>query len=115
MGSGRIIGSCGQKTAIVKDKRDGAKKALNAQSKADFRVMINFVELAKGAGATAAGFGNTYMNDTGIHIDIALTGQAAGDLTGIKPGNCWGGRDPSRKYAPTFALAPVALQDVWKA
>ena len=33
MGSGRIIGSCGQKTAIVKDKRDGAKKALNAQKK----------------------------------------------------------------------------------
>ena len=31
MGSGRIIGSCGQKTAIVKDKGDGAEKALNAQ------------------------------------------------------------------------------------
>lgn len=94
---------------------DKFKKALNAQSKADFRVMINFVELAKGAGATAAGFGNTYMNDTGIHVDIALKGQAAGDLTGIKPGNCWGGKDPSRKYAPTFALAPEALKDVWKA
>ena len=33
MGSGRIIGSCGQKTAIVKDKRDGAERALNAQKK----------------------------------------------------------------------------------
>ena len=40
MGSGRIIGSCGQKTAIVKDKRDGAKKTLNAQKKASIRRQI---------------------------------------------------------------------------
>ena len=30
MGNGQIIGSCGQKTAIGKDKCDGANKALNA-------------------------------------------------------------------------------------
>ena len=92
---------------------DKFKTALNAAVAADLRVMVTFVEAAKGAGATAAGFGNTYMNDTGIHVDIALKGQAAGDLTGIKPGNCWGGRDPSKKYAPTFALAPQCLKDIW--
>tara|TARA_S200000501_G_scaffold375520_1_gene427793 strand:- start:927 stop:2054 length:1128 start_codon:yes stop_codon:yes gene_type:complete len=92
---------------------DKFKSALNSSVAADLRVMVTFVEAAKGAGATAAGFGNTYMDDIGIHVDIALLGQAAGDLTGIKPGNCWGGRDPTRKYAPTFALAPQCLKDIW--
>ena len=94
---------------------DQFKTPLRADVAKDLRVIVAFVEGCKGAGATAAGFGNTYMGDTGIHVDIAQKGQAAGAITNIKPGNCWGGRDPNRKYAPSFALSPQCLKDIWAA
>jgi hypothetical protein len=94
---------------------DEFKTPLRADIAKDLRVIVTFVEACKGAGATAAGFGNTYMGDTGIHVDIALKGQSAGAITNIKPGNCWGGRDPNRKYAPSFALSPQCLKDIWAA
>mgnify|MGYP001409963409 CR=1 FL=1 len=54
------------------------------------------------AGADAIGQGNKYMGDTGIHIDIALTGQSAGNLTKISSSAFWGGKSAKRSLAPAY-------------
>ena len=57
----------------------------------DLVVMVKFAEACKAGGATAIGMGNGYLNNTGIHIDVAWTGQDAGYISGILPLRYWGG------------------------
>ena len=68
----------------------------------DLAIMVAFMKACKAAGADAIGQGNKYMGDTGIHIDIALTGQSAGNLTKISSSAFWGGKSAKRSLAPAY-------------
>ena len=54
-------------------------------------VMIKFAEACRDGGVTAIGMGNGYLNNLGIHIDIAWKGQSSGYISGVLPLRFWGG------------------------
>ncbi len=91
--------------ADVKIFKDGfSGRELSSRNADDLAIMVAFMKACKAAGATAIGQGNNYMGDTGIHVDIALTGQSAGKLTKISSSSAWGGRDAKRALAPQYLV-----------
>jgi len=54
-------------------------------------VMVKFIEACKEGGATGIGMGNGYLNNIGIHVDIAWTGQQSNYISGVLPLRYWGG------------------------
>jgi len=103
-GSNRHDNGYAADIVIYKDGFDG--RELSSRNSDDLSIMVAFMKAAKAAGATAIGQGNKYMGDTGIHVDIALTGQSAGQLTKISTSSFWGGKGAKR------ALAPAYLKDI---
>jgi len=85
-------------------------QALSSRNAEDLSIMVAFMKACKAAGADAIGQGNAYMEDTGVHVDIAITGQKIGKLTKISSAVCWGGRD--KKGNPRFNLSPQYLKDI---
>ena len=105
-GSNRHDNGYAADIVIYKDGFDG--RELSSRNSDDLSIMVAFMKAAKAAGATAIGQGNKYMGDTGIHVDIALTGQSAGQLTKISTSSFWGGKGAKRSLAPQY-LADIMV------
>lgn len=99
-GSNRHDNGFAADVVIFKDGFTGQE--LSSKNANDLAIMVAFMKACKSAGATAIGQGNNYMGDTGIHVDIALTGQSAGKITKISTAAAWGGRDARRVDAPQY-------------
>ena len=99
-GSNRHDNGYAADVVIYKDGFDG--RELSSRNADDLAIMVAFMKACKAAGADAIGQGNKYMGDTGIHIDIALTGQSAGNLTKISSSAFWGGKSAKRSLAPAY-------------
>ena len=99
-GSNRHDNGYAADVVIFKDGFQG--RELSSRNSDDLAIMVAFMKACKDAGATAIGQGNNYMGDTGIHVDIALTGQSAGQLTKISTASFWGGKDAKRGLAPQY-------------
>ena len=105
-GSNRHDNGFASDVVIYKDGFQGQE--LSSKSATDLSIMVAFMKACKAAGATAIGQGNKYMGDTGIHVDIALTGQSAGQLTKISTSSFWGGKGAKRSLAPQY-LADIMV------
>ena len=105
-GSNRHDNGYAADVVIYKDGFQGQE--LSSKSATDLSIMVAFMKACKSAGATAIGQGNAYMGDTGIHVDIALTGQSAGQLTKISTSSYWGGKGAKRALAPQY-LADIMV------
>jgi hypothetical protein len=103
-GSNRHDNGYAADVVIYKDGFTGTE--LSSKRAEDLAIMVAFMKACKAAGATAIGQGNAYMGDTGIHVDIAITGANAGVISKISSVKYWGG-----KGART-ADAPVYLKDI---
>jgi len=75
----------------------------------DLVVMIKFAEACRDAGATAIGMGNGYLNNLGMHVDIAWKGQTAGYISGVLPLRYWGGTNG--KTPPKYLSDLMAPKD----
>ena len=75
----------------------------------DLVVMIKFAEACRDAGATAIGMGNGYLNNLGMHVDIAWKGQTAGYISGVLPLRYWGGSNG--KTPPKYLSDLMAPKD----
>jgi hypothetical protein len=105
-GSNRHDNGYAADVVIYKDGFQGQE--LSSKSATDLSIMVAFMKACKSAGATAIGQGNAYMGDTGIHVDIALSGQSAGQLTKISTSSYWGGKGAKRALAPQY-LADIMV------
>lgn len=74
-------------------------RVLTSRSSNDLPIISKFIRSGFAAGATAAGMGNGYMNNTGLHIDIAA-GQP-----GVNAARVWGGPNASRANAPSWLVS----------
>ena len=79
---------------------DGAGTELQTIVPEQLAVMVKFAEECKNAGATSIAMGNGYLDNIGIHVDIAWKGQNAGIIAGVLPLRYWGG--PNGKTPPKY-------------
>ena len=105
-GSNRHDGGYAADVVIYRDGFQGQE--LSSKNANDLAVMVAFMKACKAAGATAIGQGNNYMGDTGIHVDIALSGQKAGRITKISSATAWGGKNARSSLAPKY-LADIMV------
>lgn len=101
IGSNRHDKGFGADVALFSDGR-----LLIGTNADDLSVILKFIKECEAAGATGVGFGNGYMNDRCIHVDIAWIGQKAGLISGIPTSRYWGGVDTRTANAPRY-LADV--------
>lgn len=101
-GSNRHDNGYAADVVIFKDGFQGLE--LSSRKAEDLAIMIEFMKACKAAGADAIGQGNAYMGDTGIHVDIAITGQSAGKLTKISSAKAWGGKNAKANLAPQYLV-----------
>jgi hypothetical protein len=71
-------------------------RRLDSGVEADLSLIQQFVTKAKSNGISAIGMGGGYMNNVGIHVDIAY-GQP-----GVGSAKYWGGRTARARYAPAW-------------
>jgi hypothetical protein len=88
---------------------DDAGTELSTLTPNDLVVMIKFAEACRDAGATAIGMGNGYLNNSGMHVDIAWKGQTSGIISGILPLRYWGGTNG--KTPPKYLSDLMAPRD----
>ena len=80
--------------------RDDTGTELSTTVPEQLAVMVKFAEACRDTGATAIGMGNRYLNNTGVHIDIAWKGQQSDYISGVLPLRYWGG--PNGKTPPQY-------------